>query len=90
MTVSRKTLLKDCFIRKYFKTDNQEEIQKYASMLDALRLIRAVFAIGFTSSNSEKFRPSLINMARTMFFPNIQKIAGGVKYLISVIDSLEK
>lgn len=83
-------LLKDCFIRKYFKTDNQEEIQKYASMLDALRLIRAVFAIGFTSSNSEKFRPSLINMARTMFFPNIQKIAGGVKYLISVIDSLEK
>ena len=41
--------LKDCFIRKYFKTEDEEMIGKYGSMLDALRLIRAVFAIGFTS-----------------------------------------
>jgi uncharacterized protein (TIGR02172 family) len=77
--------LKDCFIRKYFKTEDPEMIQKYASMLDALRLIRAVFAIGFTSKNTEEFRPAIIGMARQVFFPNIQKIAGGVKYLV---DSL--
>lgn len=79
------TKLKDCFIRKYFKTEDPEMIQKYASMLDALRLIRAVFAIGFTSKNTEEFRPAIIGMARQVFFPNIQKIAGGVKYLV---DSL--
>ena len=77
--------LKDCFIRKYFKTEDPEMIQKYGSMLDALRLIRAVFAIGFTSKNTEEFRPAIIGMARQVFFPNIQKIAGGVKYLV---DSL--
>jgi uncharacterized protein (TIGR02172 family) len=77
--------LKDCFIRKYFKTEDPEMIQKYASMLDALRLIRAVFAIGFTSKKTEEFRPAIIGMARQVFFPNIQKIAGGVKYLV---DSL--
>ena len=79
------TKFKDCFIRKYFKTEDPEMIQKYASMLDALRLIRAVFAIGFTSKNTEEFRPAIIGMARQVFFPNIQKIAGGVKYLV---DSL--
>jgi hypothetical protein len=78
-------LLKDCFIRKYFRTEDPEMIQKYGSMLDALRLIRAVFAIGFTSKNTEEFRPAIIGMARQVFFPNIQKIAGGVKYLV---DSL--
>jgi uncharacterized protein (TIGR02172 family) len=77
--------LKDCFIRKYFKTEDPEMIKRYASMLDALRLIRAVFAIGFTSKNTEEFRPAIIGMARQVFFPNIQKIAGGVKYLV---DSL--
>ena len=75
--------LKDCFIRKYFKTEDPEMIQKYASMLDALRLIRAVFAIGFTSKNTEEFRPAIIGMARQVFFPNIQKIIGGVKYLVN-------
>ena len=44
-------MLKDSFIRKYFMTEDPEMIGKYASMLDALRLIRAVFAIGFTSKN---------------------------------------
>ena len=78
-------LFKDCFIRKYFKTDDPEMIQKYAAMLDGLRLIRAVFAIGFTSENTEKFRPAIIEMARQYFFPNIQKIAGGIKFLVSTL-----
>ena len=76
-------LFKDCFIRKYFKTENPEMIQKYGGLLDGLRLIRAVFAIGFTSENTEKFRPAIIDMARQHFFPNIQKIIGGIKFLVS-------
>lgn len=82
-------LLKECFIRKYFRTEDPEMIQKYGKMLDALRLIRAVFAIGFTSSNTEKYRDAIIDMARKVFFPNIQNIAGGVKYLVSVIDNMK-
>ena len=77
--------LKDCFIRKYFKTEDPEMIQKYGSMLDSLRLIRAVFAIGFTSKNTEEFRPAIIEMARQVFFPNIQKIAGGVQFLVNIL-----
>lgn len=77
--------LKDCFIRKYFKTEDPQMIQKYASMLDALRLIRAVFAIGFTSKNTEQFRPAIIEMARQVFFPNIQNIIGGVQYLVNAL-----
>ena len=84
-TVAR---LKGCFIRKYFKTEDPEMIERYGKMLDALRLIRAIFAIGFTSSNTEQYRPAIIDMARKVFFPNIQNIVGGVKYLISVIDNL--
>ena len=79
-------LLKDCFIRKYFKTEDPEMIQKFGSMLDGLRLIRTVFAIGFTSSNTEKYRPAIIDMARKVFFPNIHKIIAGINYLISVVD----
>ena len=78
-------LFKNCFIRKYFKTEDPEMIQKYGGMLDGLRLIRAVFAIGFTSENTEKFRPAIIEMARQYFFPNIQKIAGGIKFLVSTL-----
>lgn len=74
---------KDCFIRKYFKTEDPEAVQRYSSMIDALRLIRAVFAIGFTSKNTEEFRPAIIAMARQVFFPNIRKIAGGVQYLVN-------
>jgi hypothetical protein len=65
-------------------------IAKFGKMLDALRLIRAIFAIGFTSSNTEKYRPAIIEMARNVFFPNIQNIVGGVKYLISIIDNIHK
>ena len=79
-------LLKDCFIRKYFKTEDPEMIQKFGSMLDGLRLIRTVFAIGFTSSNTEKFRPAIIDMARKVFFPNIHNIIAGINYLTSVVD----
>ena len=78
-------LFKDCFIRKYFKTEDPEMIQRYGGMLDGLRLIRAVFAIGFTSQNTEKFRPAIIDMARQHFFPNIQKIVGGIKFLVNTI-----
>ena len=78
-------LFKDCFIRKYFKTEDPEMIQKYGGMLDGLRLIRAVFAIGFTSENTEKFRPAIIDMARQYFFPNVQKIIGGIKFLVNTI-----
>ena len=78
-------VFKDCFIRKYFKTEDPEMIQKYGGMLDGLRLIRAVFAIGFTSDNTEKFRPAIIDMARQYFFPNVQKIIGGIKFLVNTI-----
>ncbi len=76
---------KDCFIRKYFKTEDPEMIQRYGSILDALRLIRTVFAIGFTSKNTEAFRPAIIEMSRQVFFPNIQNIIGGVKFLVNTI-----
>lgn len=76
-------LFKNCFIRKYFKTEDPEMIQKYSGMLDGLRLIRAVFAIGFTTSGTEKYRSAIIDMARQHFFPNIQKIIGGIKFLVS-------
>ena len=76
---------KDCFIRKYFKTEDPEMIQTYGSILDALRLIRTVFAVGFTSKNTDAFRPAIIEMSRQVFFPNIQKIAGGVQHLVNTL-----
>ena len=76
---------KDCFIRKYFKTEDPEMIQRYGSILDALRLIRTVFAVGFTSKNTDAFRHAIIEMSRQVFFPNIQKIAGGVQYLVNTL-----
>ena len=81
--------LKDCFIRKYFRTEDPGQIKAFASIFDALRLIRAVFAVGFTSSNTEKYRPAIIEMSRQVFFPNIEKIIGGIKYLVSVIDNMK-
>ena len=86
-TVAR---LKGCFIRKYFKTEDPEMIARFGKMFDALRMIRAIFAIGFTSSNTEQYRPAIIEMARQHFFPNIQNIVGGVKYLVSVIDKIHR
>ncbi len=76
---------KECFIRKYFKTDDPEAVQKYSSMIDVLRLIRAVFAIGFTSKNTAEFRPAIIAKAREVFFPNIRNIVGCVQYLVNTL-----
>ena len=76
---------KECFIRKYFKTDDPEAVQKYSSMIDVLRLIRAVFAIGFTSKNTAEFRPAIIAKAREVFFPNMRNIVGCVQYLVNTL-----
>lgn len=76
---------KECFIRKYFKTEDAVTIGKYSSMIDVLRLIRAVFAIGFTSKNTAEFRPAIIAKAREVFFPNIGNIIGCVQYLVNTL-----
>ena len=81
-------IMREHFIRKYFKTDDPEMVEKYGKMLDALRLIRTVFAIGFTSKNTEKYRPAIIEMSRQVFFPNIQNIVGGVKFLVNTVNTL--
>ena len=79
-------LLKECFLRKYFKTEDKAMLEKLGSMMGALRLIRTVFAIGFKTPQNEKYRPAIIDMARKVFFPNIQNIVAGVKSLLSVVD----
>lgn len=76
---------KECFIRKYFKTEDVVTIGKYSSMIDVLRLIRAVLAIGFTSKNTAEFRPAIIAKAREVFFPNIGNIIGCVQYLVNTL-----
>lgn len=88
MTNATVAIMKEHFIRKYFKTEDPAMIETYGKMLDALRLIRTVFAIGFTSKNTEKFRPAIIEMSRQVFFPNIQNIVGGVKFLVNTVNTL--
>ena len=88
MTNATVAVMREHFIRKYFKTDDPEMIERYGKMLDALRLIRTVFAIGFTSQNTEKYRPAIIEMSRKVFFPNIQNIVGGVKFLVNTVNTL--
>ena len=88
MTNATVAVMREHFIRKYFKTDDPEMMEKYGKMLDALRLIRTVFAIGFTSQNTDKYRPAIIDMARKVFFPNIQNIVGGVKFLVNTVNTL--
>jgi hypothetical protein len=88
MTNATVAIMREHFIRKYFKTDDPEMVAKYVKMLDALRLIRTVFAIGFTSKNTEKYRPAIIEMSRQVFFPNIQNIVGGVKFLVNTVNTL--
>ena len=83
MDVATVLKFKECFIKKYFKTEDPQMIQRYSSMIDALRLIRAVLAISFTSKNTEEFRPMIIQTARQVFFPNLQNIIGGVKFLVN-------
>ena len=88
MTNATVAIMREHFIRKYFKTDDPEMVAKYVKMLDALRLIRTVFAIGFTSKNTEKYRPAIIEMSRQVFFPNIQNIVAGVKFLVNTVNTL--
>ena len=88
MTNATVAIMKQHFIRKYFKTEDPAMIETYGKMLDALRLIRTVFAIGFTSKNTDKFRPAIIEMSRQVFFPNIQNIVGGVKFLVNTVNTL--
>ena len=83
MDIATVLKFKECFIKKYFKTEDAAMIQKYSSLIDVLRLIRAIFAIGFTSKNTAEFRPGIIEMARKVFFPNIQNILGGLRFLIN-------
>ena len=85
MDVATVLKFRKCFIRKYFKTEDPEAIQRYDSMIEALRLIRAVFAIGFTSKHTAQVRPMIIQVARQSFFPNLDKIIGGVKYLVNTL-----
>jgi uncharacterized protein (TIGR02172 family) len=88
MTNATVAIMKNHFIRKYFKTEDPEMIERYGKMLDALRLIRTVFAIGFTSKNTEKYRPAIIEMSRQVFFPNMQNIVAGVKFLVNTVNTL--
>ena len=85
MDVATVLKFRQCFVRKYFKTEDPEMIQRYDSMIEALRLIRAVFAIGFNSQNTAQVRPLIIQVARQSFFPNIEKIVGGVRYLVNTL-----
>ena len=65
-------------------------IERYSKIIDALRLIRAVFSLGFTTANTLQFRDAIIGVARQALFPNLQNIVGGIKYMISEIDKLNK
>ena len=85
MDVATVLKFRQCFVKKYFKTEDPEMIQRYDSMIEALRLIRAVFAIGFNSQNTAQVRPLIIQVARQSFFPNIEKIVGAVKYLVNTL-----
>lgn len=86
MSNANVALLKECFLRKYFKTEDKAMLEKLGSMMGALRLIRTVFAIGFKTPQNDKYRQAIIDMARKVFFPNIQNIVAGVKSLLSVVD----
>lgn len=86
MSNANVALLKECFLRKYFKTEDKAMLEKLSSMMGALRLIRTVFAIGFKTPQNDKYRQAIIDMARKVFFPNIQNIVAGVKSLLSVVD----
>ena len=85
MDVATVLKFRQCFVKKFFKTEDPEMLQRYDSMIEALRLIRAVFAIGFNSQNTAQVRPLIIQVARQAFFPNIEKIVGAVKYLVNTL-----
>ena len=39
----------------------------------------------FNTGNTTQFRPAIIQVARQAFFPNLEKIIGGIKYLVNTI-----
>lgn len=75
----------DCFIEKYFNTKDPAEIAKYDSLMEMLRLVRMVFVIGHDSPHTVQYRPLIIEAARQHFFPRVDQIIAGVKYLASII-----
>lgn len=86
MSMDSVAVLNDCFIRQYFKTEDPEMIKKYDSILNCMRLLRTVFAIGFTTPRTEKYRPAIIDMARKVFFPIVDDVIGGIRFLLNVIS----
>lgn len=86
MSVSTLEKLNTCFIRKYFNTEDPEMIERIDKLMNMLRLIRMIFVIGKNTPNSEKHRPAVLQYSRTYFFPKVQEIIGGIKYLLSIID----
>lgn len=70
-----------CFIRKYFKTEDEEMISRYSEILNLLRFTRRVFAIGMNTPLLEKYRPKTIETMRLHFFPYVDKIIEGIRYI---------
>lgn len=74
---------KDCFIRHYFETEDEEMIAQYDSLLDALRLIRRAFATGFNSPMIERARPNTLKEMRELLFPHVDEVIEAVESYLS-------
>lgn len=85
MTLDTLKKFNECFLRKYFNTEDPEEIAKYDNIMEMLRLVRMVFVIGHDSPHTVLLRPRIIEAARQHFFPRLDQIIAGVKYLASLI-----
>lgn len=86
MSVASLEKLNACFIRKYFGTEDPAMIERLDALMNMLRLIRMIFVIGKNTPNSEKHRPAVLQFSRAYFFPKVQEIIGGIKYLVSIIE----
>lgn len=86
MSVATLEKLNTCFIRKYFGTEDPAMIERLDALMNMLRLIRMIFVIGKNTPNSEKHRPAVLQFSRAYFFPKVQEIIGGIKYLVSIIE----
>lgn len=73
-----------CFIRKYFKTEDEAKIAEYEEFMEILRMLRRVSAIGLEFHNSEILRPRTIKELRATFFPNIESIKKGLSEFLSI------
>ena len=81
MSLANLQMFADKFIRLYFGVDEEVEVARYKKMLGQLYMIRGVFAIGFTSPSTISARPTIVQMARERFFPNIDSIINTIKEL---------